>query len=153
MAGHEVIDLPIGFWSITIHFLIFSVPYSFVLQEMFSMAYISSEIHRSFSASLSIGTSVSETRLDLPLPETPAIPVIMPRGILAVIFFRLCVSAPFRTSSLPVSCLVWFLVIKLLLSARNGAVFELWHFRNLLYSPSKIFQPPLMPASGPISII
>lgn len=51
------------------------------------------------------GYSVSVIRLDLPLPETPVIPINLLSGKLTVRFFRLCPLAPIIVMFLPLPAL------------------------------------------------
>ena len=90
-------------------------------------------------------------RDDLPLPETPQIPTILPKGNFRVIFFKLFPLQPERIKNLSFLFSIFF--FKIILSLfKYSAVIELELIISE-YDPLKTIFPPFLPAPGPISII
>ena len=92
--------------------------------------------------------------MDLPLPDTPVTQVKQPKGIFKSIFFKLFPVAPPISRNLPFFANFLPLGIGLNFLLDKYLPVILFSFDNIsLYSPSAKTNPPLLPASGPRSII
>ena len=91
------------------------------------------------------------TKVDLPLPETPVIPIIKPKGKSTVIFLRLLPVQPDRVNlvPLPVLLLTGIFICRVLLRYFEVKVSS---FNILFGVPCEMISPPFLPAKGPISI-
>ena len=148
VAGFDLGVLPIGDWSISMILSINSVPLNplngfgifrdlLLLRVKFSALY-----------------NVCKISVDFPLPETPVTHVKLPRGIFKLTLSRLFPVAPVISKNLPFFANLLFcgtLIFNLF--ERYFPVMLSLFWLISLKVPAATISPPLLPASGPRSII
>ena len=144
VAGFDLGVLPIGDWSTSINLLIFSKP---VISLNGKHCFL--ELYNSF---FKYAESVPCINDDFPLPDTPVIHTIHPRGMDKFTFLKLFPIAPFifKTSPFPTRLFLGTWISNSLVKNLDVRDFC---FKKLDSLPWATTLPPLIPGPGPISII